>query len=155
MESRIKDLQEKYWLGETSINEEQILKNHFQNKKPEGMESNYFTHLQKASTQRAPVEFTHPGKKIKMPNWIMAAAISAGLLAGAYFVKIYEDKNEFLVENPQEAMEITRQALMTISSGMNKGTAYVDNFKKIDDAKQKVKYKTEPAFNSGFFISNF
>jgi hypothetical protein len=85
----------------------------------------------------------------------MAAAITIGLLAGAYLFQTYQHRNEFLVDDPQKALEITRQALITISSGMNKGTAYVDNLQKFDEAKTIVECKTQPAFNSEFFITNF
>ena len=155
MESRIREIQEKYWAGETSVEEEKELKEYFRSQMDISPEANYFRHLKNAGEQKPDVAFVHPRRKIRMPRWLMSAAITVGLLAGAYLMKVYQDRNEFLVEDPQKALEITRQALMKVSAGMNKGTAYVDNIKKIDQAKQMVKYQTQPVFESGFFISNF
>ncbi len=155
MESQIRELQEKYWAGETSVEEEKALKEYFFNQKGLSAEAGYFKQLKRVAEQKPTVGFTHPGRWMRLPQWLMSAAVITGLLAGVYLINVYQNRNEFLVEDPQKAMEITRQALMKVSTGMNKGTAYVDNIKKIDQAAEMVKYKTEPVFGSGFFISNY
>ncbi|MCF8370822.1 MAG: hypothetical protein K9H64_04315 [Bacteroidales bacterium] len=138
MESRIKEIQEKYWAGETTIEEEKILKNYFSKNNSTDSEAGYFKHLKKASVLKPPVEFKHPGRKFLLPKWMMAAAIFVGIMGGAYLFQQSQKQNEFLVDDPQKAFEITRQALMSISSGMNKGTAYVDNLQKFEEATQLI-----------------
>lgn len=138
MESRIKEIQEKYWAGESTVEEEKNLKDYFSKNNSTESEASYFKHLNKASAQKPPVEFKHPGRKFLLPKWMMAAAIAVGILGGTYLIQISQKQNEFLVDDPQKAFEITRQALMSISSAMNKGTAYVDNLQKFDDATQLI-----------------
>ena len=148
MGSQIKELQEKYWAGKTTVEEERILKEYFGKKESTETESLYFNHLKRASEQKPDRAFWHPGRKIGWPRWLMAAAITVGILAGAYLVQIYQKQNAFLVEDPQQALEITRQALMTISSGMNKGTVYVDNLQKFDEATIFASRKTQTLLNN-------
>lgn len=162
MESQINELQEKYWAGETSVEEEKFLKDYFSKEKATDAVAVYFNHLKKASQQKPPKKFKLPGRKFTLPKGLMAAAIAIGLLAGVYLIRVSQVKNEFLVEDPQKAMEITRQALMSISSGMNKGTAYVDNLQKFDEATEIATENTKAAFNNVFLtrlpigqVSNF
>ncbi|MEA3445939.1 MAG: hypothetical protein U9R19_14565 [Bacteroidota bacterium] len=138
MESRIKELQEKYWAGETNVEEEKILKDYFRNEESATPEANYFDYLNQTGEQKLPVEFKIPGRKISLPKWFLAAAITIGIVIGVSFIRNMQVQNEFLVEDPQKAMEITRQALMTISSGMNKGVAYADNLEKFYKAQEII-----------------
>lgn len=138
MESQINELQEKYWAGETSLEEEKILKAYFENQNNNGLESEYFAFLKKKKNLKTQLKFEYPQKKILFSKWWMAAAITVGILFGAYLLQISENQNEFIVSDPQKAYEITREALFTISKNMNKGTAYAGNLEKFVEAQEII-----------------
>ncbi len=138
MESQIRKIQQKYWDGESTVQEEKLLKEHFSKTNDSDLEAKYFEHLNQKSEIKYKQKFKHPGKTRFLPRWIMAAAIMIGILGSAYLFNINNKQNEFLVEDPQEAYEITQKALLTISAGLNKATILADNLGKFDTAKEKI-----------------
>ncbi len=141
MESRIKAIQEKYWAGESTIEEERLLKAYYNKNRDAGAEADYFKQIQQSAKLKSPISFQVPDKKTRLPKWLAIAAVSIGIIFSVSIIRSVNQQDEFLVDDPQEAMRITRQALMTISSGMNKGNSYAEAISKFDDAKTAIKYQ--------------
>ena len=122
-----KKLKEKYFQGETSTEEEQLLKNEstdsifefFKDEKQEKMDWDFDNFLEKANAQESeaekiiPISTSKVGQK-KMANYVWMAAASVVLLVGLYFAfnqntrlevvdehlvqEIQKQKNDFLAE---------------------------------------------------------
>ena len=104
-----KKLKEKYFHGETSTEEEQLLKNEstdsifefFKDEKQEKMDWDFDNFLEKANAQESeaekiiPISTSKVGQK-KMANYVWMAAASVVLLVGLYFA--FKQKNDFLAE---------------------------------------------------------
>jgi hypothetical protein len=135
MESRIEELKQKYWEGTSTLEEEAELKVYFSQNKTVGVEARYFDTLYKAKKTSAP-HFRHPGKKPKRVWMAVAASVMIGSMAVALLIRSSEPEDPFLVEDPQEAYEITRNAMMMMSSGLNQGTMATIELKKINKAEE-------------------
>ncbi|RED99452.1 hypothetical protein [Marinoscillum furvescens] len=142
MESRIKELQEKYWKGESTVSEEQELKAYFQENPSLSPESSYFRGLQKMQTPPK-TSFQHPGKTSQKTRWYVAAAVTAGLLTTALVVQDARKQHDFTVDDPKEAFEITQKALLMVSSGLNEGKSYTTELSNINKAQTYLQLKQE------------
>ncbi|MEQ9307125.1 MAG: hypothetical protein RJQ14_24640 [Marinoscillum sp.] len=138
MESRIKELQEKYWAGETSIKEEQELKSYYKANPSLTSEGRYF-HSLNIMKQAPDVNFRHPKISTWKSRWSVAAVITVGIIAAALVIQDARKQRDFVVEDPQEAYEITRKALLMVSSGLNEGKAYSQEIKNINKAEELIK----------------
>ncbi|MEQ8470878.1 MAG: hypothetical protein RIC35_06810 [Marinoscillum sp.] len=138
MESRIKELQEKYWAGETSVKEEKELKAYFQSNPSLTPEGQYFQSLNKMKSEPK-VSFRHPKSTSWRSKWSVAAVITAGVIAAALVIQDARKQRDFVVEDPQEAYEITRKALLMVSSGLNEGKNYSQEIKNINKAEELIK----------------
>lgn len=138
MESRIKELQEKYWAGETSLAEEQELKAYFKKNPSLTTEGEYFRAINKMKEEPA-VKFRHPKTTSWRSRWSVAAVITAGIIAAALVIQDARKQRDFVVEDPKEAYEITRKALLMVSSGLNEGKAYSQELKNINKAEDLIK----------------
>ena len=134
MESRIEELRQKYWEGNTSLEEEAELKAYFTQNKTVGVEARYFDSL--AKSRNPSQQFAHPGKNSRRRWMAVAASITIGVIAVAVFMQPTEPKDPFLVEDPQEAYEITRSAMMMMSTGLNQGAVVTTELKKINKAEE-------------------
>ncbi|MBT3209945.1 MAG: hypothetical protein HN704_13695 [Bacteroidetes bacterium] len=141
MESQINELKEKYWAGLSSVAEEKILKDYFSKEKSQANEAMYFEYLQQKATQKSPYVFKQPGKRVSFPKWLMAAAISIGIISGVFLLQISKTQDKFAIEDPQQAYKITRQALLTISTKMNKAEVIADNLEKFSEAQKLISEK--------------
>lgn len=120
MESRIDTLLAKYWEGTTSLEEEREIKAHFQANPSLAPEGQYFRALKdKKATKLAAIK--HPSQKRTRTQWSVAAAIVIGIAAALLVVEDARQQREFVVDDPKEAYEITRKALLMVSSGLNDG----------------------------------
>lgn len=137
MESRTKILLEKYWTGESTLEEEQELKAYFKANPGLTPEGKYFRAISRLKEQ-PDVRFVHPGKSRRKARWSVAAAVTVGLLAAALVIQDARKQREFAVEDPKEAYEITRKALLMVSSGLNEGKNYSKEITKINKAQQLV-----------------
>lgn len=138
MESRIEALLEKYWAGETSIEEEQQLKAHFKKNPSLTPEGKYFRALSGKQQHTAAKKFAHPGKTRTKARWSAAAAVVIGLMTAVLVFQDARKQREFVVEDPQEAYEVTRRALLMVSSGLNEGKAYSKELSKINKARELI-----------------
>jgi hypothetical protein len=138
MALQIKELQEKYWDGSTTVEEEKLLKEYFRSLDSSDPEAIYFRQLLKIGQQQSSETFEIPGAGRIYKNWFAIAAVLSGILFGTWLIRDMQKSTEFLVEDPQEALEITRNALLTISNGMNKGSSYAGNIVKFEQAQEMI-----------------
>ena len=139
MESRIKDLLEKYWAGETSLDEEKIIKQYFKENPALTDEGQYFRAMdaQPEAVYRGEI----PGKKkILNRQWLsVAATIAIGIMVAVVALDNTRKEDPFAITDPQEAYEVTRQALMLLSSNLNESKQYSGELKKINKAEEIIK----------------
>jgi hypothetical protein len=135
MESQIEKLVDKYWKGETSLEEELVVKAHFKSNPALTNEGNYFRYLNSKKTEK------YPGGKAKWKRanpWISAAAtITIGVLTAVLVINDAK-KDPFAIDDPAKALEATRQALFMIGSGLKDGQSYTMELTKINKAKHEL-----------------
>lgn len=136
MESQIEKLVDKYWQGETSLEEERIVKAHFKSNLELTNESNYFRSL----NQKKSVKFDGKGIKRKRSTaWLSAAAT---ILIGVFTaILVINDakKDPFAIDDPAKALEATKRALMMIGAELKDGQSYTMELTKINKAKDELK----------------
>lgn len=137
MESRIKELLHKYWAGNSTLQEEAAIKQYFKENPSLTGEGQYFQAVRKLQADPK-VKFSHPGKKARKARWSVAAAITVGIMAAILVIEDARQQREFAVEDPKEAYEITRKALLMVSSGLNEGKNYSKEITKINKAEELV-----------------
>jgi outer membrane protein assembly factor BamE (lipoprotein component of BamABCDE complex) len=136
MESRIEELKQKYWEGNTSLDEEAELKSYYAHHKTMGAEARYFDTLSKAKDVHSSVPFPHPEKRHKMAWMAMAASVLIGALALAVFMQPKVEEDPFMIDDPKLAYEITRNAMMMMSSGLNQGAVATTELSKINKVEE-------------------
>lgn len=139
MESPIEQLIEKYWNGETTLDEEKRVKDHFKSNPALSKESDYFRFLKKEQE----VKFERKVKRNSKRTWLSAAATIAVGLITAVLVVQESNKDPFAIDDPEKALEETRRALMMIGSGLNEGQSYAMELTKINKAKEELKEESE------------
>lgn len=135
MESQIEKLVTKYWKGETSLEEERVVKAHFKSNPSLTSNGNYFRYLDKRKADE------YPGIKTKGKRtnpWVSAAAtVTIGVLT-AFLVINDAKKDPFAIDDPTKALEATKQALLMIGSGLKDGQSYTMELRKINKAKNEL-----------------
>jgi hypothetical protein len=139
MDLRIEKLQEKYWAGETTLAEEKELKAYFRENPSLAATGSYHRFLNERKDQHPEYPFTHPGRKTRNYWLSIAAAILVMLTVGVFMLQNKDTSQKFAVEDPEQAMEVTRASLMIVSEGLNKGKTYSKDLKKINKAKELIK----------------
>lgn len=137
MESRIKKLSEKYWAGETSLEEEAELKEYYKQNPSLTQEGQYFRQVKQLQNEPN-IRFSHPAKIGMRARWSVAAAVTVGLIAAVLVLEDARNQDQFAIEDPQEAYEITKKALMMVSSGLNEGKKYSKEITKLNEAEELV-----------------
>ena len=139
MESPIEKLVEKYWNGDTTVEEERQIKAHFKAHPELNKESDYFRFIK----NQQHVTFESKAKRNKKRTWLSAAAtVTVGLITAALVLQ-ESTKDPFAVEDPQRALEETRKALMLIGSSLNEGQSYTLELTKINKAKDELSTNDE------------
>jgi len=159
MDSRqLEQLLEKYWNCETSLEEEQQLREYFRGSVPENLKETadlfrYFGAQQSQSVDgadfdsavRKKIKQQQPqGKSVSMV--FNFARIAAGLLVvitATYFVrqevrKAYPPEIADTYSDPRLALEETKKALMMISKGFNKAQKEAGKMKVFNEAEEKL-----------------
>lgn len=140
MDLRIEKLKEKYWAGETTPAEEKELKSYFRDNPSLQKESGFFKAIDKQRKIKPEYGFSHPGKK-HYPQWLSAAAAILILISVGFFMfQNNEKQDQYAIDDPQEAYEITRASLLKVSEGLNKGKTYSKELNKINEAKEIIHY---------------
>ena len=134
MESQIENLLEKYWKGETSLEEEKVLKAHFKSNPGLSNESHYFRYLNKQKST------LYEGSKgiSKRNAWISAAAtITIGVVTAAL---VFNDakRDPFAIEDPEKAFEATKNALLMIGGELQDGQNHTMELTKFNKAKEEL-----------------
>lgn len=140
----IKELLQKYFEGETSIQEEKKLKSYFTSKNiaPELMQYQYmfgyFSEEQQTETQK---EFVLKQKNTKKWLWMVASVL---IVAGIGLTLLKQPKNSENLgtfDNPEIAFEETQKALQLVAENLNRG-------------KQKIEYIQEYENTKNFIFKN-
>lgn len=141
MEPEMDQLLDKYWKGETTVEEERLVKAHFAKAKDLSPTAQYFKSIHQQQQLKA--EGISWKKKSNYTRFSAAATIIIGLLVAFLTIENNPKKTQYVVEidDPQEALEITRNALMMISGGLNEGKQYSEELKKINKPKRGKKDK--------------
>ena len=141
MDLQIKQLLEKYWEGETSLSEEKQIREYFKQNPDLSPEGQYFRKT--ASSRKAVSErvFMHPAKKRKLVWLSVAAAVLIAVMTLPFVFNHETIQDQFAVDNPTEAYEITKASLMMVSNGLNKGKTFSKKeMNKFNEAKTIVTY---------------
>ena len=138
MELPIKKLLEKYWNGETSVLEEQEIKDFFKKNPSLADEGLYFRGLSKQKEVHTGSSFQHPGKSVGKSNWYSAtaAAVMLGIVVSSFFITQQQKPKQFVIDDPKEAYEITKKALSMVSEGLNQGKTYTSEIEKFNKTQQ-------------------
>ena len=158
----IEQLLEKYWNCETSLEEEQLLREYFRGDVPDSLKETadlfrYFdwekdqkiTNTNFDKEVKVRIEKSSPkGKSISMV--INYARIAAGLLVvvtATYFVRqeirrAYPPEVVDTYSDPKLALEETKKALMMISKGLNKAQKEAGRIKMFNEAESKIQGKS-------------
>ena len=121
MDSQTKLLLEKYWRAETSTAEEKLLKKQWGATQDRSAEANYFKAIEQRKQQISEIRFQHPGKRIYSWYITIAASLVIGLLVGTGLWQRQQSSSEYNINDPEMALELTRNALLMVSSGLNEG----------------------------------
>ena len=136
MDLQTKQLLEKYWQGETSVAEEKLIREYFKKNPDLSMEGQYFRETVSSRQEVSARTFEHPGRKRKLAWLSMAAATLIVLMALPFVFNHETTQDQFAIDNPTEAYEITRASLMMVSNGLNKGKTFTKKeLNKINEAK--------------------
>jgi hypothetical protein len=162
----IEELLEKYWNGETSLDEEQQLKAFFRSddvpasmkttadlfrffeaERSNAVEENFDRSVAKQLRQR------RGGKVVAMMSFARVARIAAGIavvVASVYFVreevrKAYPEEMmlEDTYDDPRVAFEETKKALMMISKSFGKAKSEAEKIKMFNEAEKKIQNKED------------
>ena len=139
MESRIEQLLEKYWVGTSSLREEEEIKAYFRanpSLSPTGM---YFRGLRKMSEATPPKAFRKPGSWFLRSKLAVAATISVGILVGTLILRDTGKKHDFEIRDPQQAYEIAQTVLGKMSASLNEAQMHSTQLKKLNRAEEIIK----------------
>lgn len=138
MASQIDQMLKKYWEGKSTVQEEEELKQFFRKNPHLSAEGEYFRTIERMKNKGSEQSFSHPGKRIRR-RWLSAAAtVILGISVAFFVIQDARKQREHVIEDPKEAYEITRKALMMVSSGLNEGAEYSSEIKKINKAEEIV-----------------
>jgi lipase chaperone LimK len=152
---KINGLLQKYWNTETSLEEEQLLRDYFSKEKvPEGLTEaaelfQYFESQKKMGVEDSSFEKTirsKTGARGNVISMVQIARIAAGLLvvaAATFFIreevrKAYPDEPEDTYSDPKVAFEETKKALMMISNSFGKAQKQASKINVFNEAQEKI-----------------
>ena len=169
----IKELIRKFWLGETSLEEENTLKEYFSfnENPPEEFEAaaEYFAYIKQESSITLDDDFdidimskiesleSKNSKVITLKRigpMLLAACVA--LMIGITLINYLKDDNgeamekiyveEFIdtYDDPELAYANVRAALMKVSSNLNEGVSYTGELRKFDQAQKEIKKNNTP-----------
>lgn len=140
MGSQIDNILEKYWKGETTLEEEKLLKTHFKTNPSLTDDGAYFRYL------RQQKQITYEGSTSLIKNkktWFSAAAtITIGVITA---LLVFNDarKDPFAIDDPEKALQATREALMMIGAEINQGQNHAMELIKFNKAQEELQDESE------------
>ncbi|AWK02773.1 hypothetical protein HYN56_00505 [Flavobacterium crocinum] len=147
--NKIEDILEKYFQGETSIAEENQLKEYFSSSNVAQHLEQYkpmFGYFSQAKEQKSTYEIPLQSKKRNVA-WLSIAASAVVLLGiGTYFfvsekndtTAVASQKELGTYDNPEEALKATQKALALLSNNVNVGIESVQYIKEYEQSKNKI-----------------
>lgn len=153
--NQLEALIKKYWDCETSLEEEERLRDWFRmHEVPERFREtaklfSYFDEQKQKATDKQfearVIRNLHAAPKGKIVNlWQTGLKIAAGIAvvaAAFFFVRkdLIEKHNIAEIEDPQKALEETKKALMMISKGFNTAEEQAKKINVLNEAEDKIK----------------
>ncbi len=156
---KLEQLLQKYWNCETSLEEEQMLRDYFRNEnvpKQEKETALLFQYFEQQKQQSVNEHFDKAllgqlkKPKGKVTNLVQTSLrIAAGiavLVAAVFFVRQEIRKNDTLAmedtyDDPQKALEETKKALMMISKGFGRAEMQAKKINLLNEAQDKIQTK--------------
>lgn len=152
---KIKQLADKYWQANTTVEEDHELKKHITSSDDSIMspqEVEYFQTLEQFSSMNLDDDFDdrffqqlenkRPTQAFFQKKWFQIAAsvlLAIGLVFGMQW-NTYRQKQIARQQEAREAFEIAKSALFMVSEKMNYGSQYaLDGLSKFDETHQKIK----------------
>ena len=148
--NKIEDILEKYFQGETSIAEENQLKEYFSSPNVAQHLEQYkpmFGYFSQAKEQKSTQEIPLQTKKQNVA-WLSIAASAVILLGiGTYFYVSENNKTNTAVasqtelgtyDDPEKALKATQKALALLSSNVNVGIESVQYINEYEQSKNKI-----------------
>ncbi|HRI79144.1 MAG TPA: hypothetical protein PLR06_06355 [Cyclobacteriaceae bacterium] len=161
---KIEQLLEKYWSCETTLEEEQQLRDFFHGEVPASLKetASLFQYLSfeknKSLNENFEKDVTkqlkkRQGGKVISISFVNLARIAAGIVVvvAATFIirqeirKSYPQELQDTYTDPQMAFEETKKALMMISGSFGKAKREAGKIKVFNDAEKKIQSKQEAA----------
>ena len=154
----LKALLDKYWKGESDLEEEKLLKE--RSSENEGTaDVDFFRYLKEKSQQgidgpefdsmiirNVRKQKSGAGRVSILLNWRVAAAIAVLFAASVMFkLAVNEtgnpDESSIVdtYEDPEKALEETKKALLLVSAKLNKGNEYTVEFGRFSESQEKLK----------------
>ena len=147
--NKIEDILEKYFQGETSIAEENQLKEYFSSPNVAQHLEQYkpmFGYFSQAKEQKSTYEIPLESKKRNVAWLSIAASVVLLLGIGTYF--FVSEQNDTAVvasqtelgtyDDPEEALKATQKALALLSNNVNVGIESVQYIKEYEQSKNKI-----------------
>lgn len=146
--NKIENILEKYFQGETSIAEENELKEYFSSPNVAQHLEQYkpmFGYFSQVKEQKSTQEIPLKTKKRNVA-WLSIAATAVILLGiGTYFYVSEKNTTQVVAQselgtydNPEEALAATQKALALVSNNVNVGIGSVQYIKEYEQSKNKI-----------------
>lgn len=124
---KIEPLLDKYWNAESTLEEEKLIRQHYQNREvsesPEAALFAYFEE-QRQKTLQKPVAI-RPRRRLVQMRYLLSIAASVVILSIAYFGFTFSpdrgNPNHLVADNPEDALQITLDALSIVNGSLEKG----------------------------------
>lgn len=149
---QIKQLSEKYWKADTTLEEEQELRKNItsSNDPMDPQEVEYFKTLEQFSSAKLDDNFDDQffknieSERKTIPlyhqKWFQLAAAVVLMIGMAGGFHTYKAKQLARQQEARAAFEIAKSALFMVSEKMNEGNQYtIDGLKKFEETHQKIK----------------
>ncbi|HZX74149.1 MAG TPA: hypothetical protein VFE57_07005 [Cyclobacteriaceae bacterium] len=160
---QINELIEKYWNCETSLEEEQLLREYFNGQDiPESLKevATLFQYFEREKTKSLDPSFDEnvkrrfrEGARVRSLSMVQIVRIAAGVfvvIAATFFIRkeikeAYPDEIAETYTDPKVALEETKKALMMISNSFNKAEKGAGQIKIFNEAETRIQGKAQPA----------
>lgn len=146
--SKIEDILEKYFQGETSIAEEKELKEYFSSPNVAQHLEHYkpmFGYFSQVKEQKSTQEIPLKTNKRNVAWLSIAASVVVLLGIGTYFYVSEKNAAQTVgqtelgtYDNPEEALAATQKALALLSNNVNVGIESVQYIKEYEQSKNKI-----------------
>ena len=155
--NKIRELLERYWEGETSLEEEEMLRSFYaveHNDLPADLLEaqplfRYFTSAANVELPALPaLELPPVIRQQPWEHWMKYAAIFLIAIGLGYAGRQYQEKQHRIdvvlaekdtYDDPQKAFAATQKALRLLAKNLNKGTSQVQKLSYFNEATEKIK----------------